>query len=207
MKSARYTKRLAVLLVLAALALGVCASAALADDLAPSDTPDVELGGGVFTIGAITFTNFDHVDLGAASTVSTEATAAAFAVTDTRGTGAGWHVTVQSSQFTGTYDSDTKTLPTNGYLYLQVVGTPSLDFGGPRPTIDPEIDGALESVKIDNGAVEIASAADTSGDAEIEGQGMGKYTFQATNYHLTIPAGAFATTYTSTVTVTLVTGP
>jgi hypothetical protein len=132
---------------------------------------------------------------GTAQTVSAQL--ATFTVDDSRGTGAGWNVTVQATQFAehnGTsYVTGGKTLPTSSLT----MPAPTVTANGttsPAPTIQAGAPWA-----IDAGAVKIASAAlDT---------GMGTYDFGAVTLSLTVPASAYANTYRSDVTVSVVSGP
>ena len=114
-----------------------------------------------------------------------------FTVYDSRGTGVGWNVTVQASQFTMTGH----TLAMNS-ISLPAPTVAKIDAtSGATPTI------VTGPYLIDNAsAVKIATAA-------ADGTGMGSYTFTPTNLTLSIPANAYAGTYTSTVTVSVVTGP
>lgn len=123
-----------------------------------------------------------------------------WSVNDARGSGAGWHVTVQASQFSTGVDGDTlpveslslkaPTLITAANL-LNLAGPPALTSSGPWT-----IDGA-SAVKV------VSAAAD---------KGQGEWDFTQANLlggdlTLTVPADAAAGTYTSTITTTLATGP
>jgi hypothetical protein len=140
---------------------------------------------------------FPEVTLdGSAQTVG--ASLAAFTVDDSRGTGAGWHVTAQATQFAehdGTsYVAGGKTLPT-GSLRMPAPTVTANGTISPAPTIEPGAPWAIDVAS----AVKIASAAvDT---------GMGTYDFDAVTLSLTVPASAYARTYRSDVTVSVVTGP
>jgi hypothetical protein len=108
-------------------------------------------------------------------------------VSDARGTGAGWHVLAQAEQFTGPVGHPL--VP--GSLEMSA---PSVTGPSPHPTIvaGPYI--------IDLASpFQIASAP--------LGTGMGSYTFSATTLTLAIPSYAYAGTYISTITITVVSAP
>ena len=174
---------------------GVFAPAALADD-----ANVVVTGGSLAITTAPTAGDFSGVTLdGTAKT--TTASLDNFQVNDARGSGAGWNVTVQATQFAehdGTgYVASGKTLPTSS-LSLANATVASPDTTSADPTM------TAGAYTVDAGsAVKIASAAvDT---------GMGKYdiSFAATaaDLTLTVPATAYAKTYRSDVTLTLASTP
>lgn len=102
-------------------------------------------------------------------------------------------MTVQATQFTATGH----TLPMNSISMPAPTVAKIASTSGNTPSI------TAGPYLIDNaGAVKIASAA-------ADGTGMGSYTFNAVPSTLTlsVPANAYAGTYTSTVTVSVVTGP
>jgi len=130
--------------------------------------------------------NFAGVTLNGANQTTT-ATLDSFVVSDLRGTGVGWHVTAQAAQFTGpvghplTLGSLKMSAPTvagPGTLPTVVVGPYIIDLAGP---------------------FQIASAAASTG--------LGAYIFSATTLTLAIPAYAYAGTYTSAVTISVVSAP
>jgi len=197
MKIRRNIRRIAVTAVAgSALVAGICTPAALADDTNVTVT-----GGSLAITTAPTAGDFPGVTLdGTAKT--TTATFDNFQVNDSRGTGAGWNVTVQATQFAewdstlGVYTVGGKTLPT-GSLSLANATVASPDTTSPDPTM------TAGPYTIDAGsAIKIASAAvDT---------GMGKYdiSFAAgDDLTLSIPASAYAKSYRSDVTLTLASTP
>ena len=182
-----------VMLVGAVSALvGLVAPAAHAED-----PTDVTVTAGSLAITSPTVANFTAVTLNGAAQTTTAAMDA-FSVSDLRGIGAGWNTTVQASQFAehdgSAYVTDGKTLAQNSLsmpeLTVAANGTTS-----PSPTITAgpySIDGAA--------AVKFASAGTDAG--------MGTYDFtQGGSLTLSIPSTAYATTYRSDVTVSVVTGP
>jgi WxL domain surface cell wall-binding len=114
-------------------------------------------------------------------------------VTDPRGTGKGWHVTVQASQFT---DRATRNTLPLGSLYMAAPNVAQHDWTSSAPP-------ALQdgSYFIDHGsAVQIASAA--------VGDGMGSYDFTpSAGLTLCVGADARPGAYVSTVTLSVVSGP
>jgi WxL domain surface cell wall-binding len=125
---------------------------------------------------------------------------ATWAVNDARGSGAGWHVTFQASQFTGTGGSP-PTLPT-GSLSLSEPATMTPTVGN---LALPPVVQCVPSCVLDGGsAASIAHA--------LAATGQGTWTMTQTNLlggdlAVTVPPSATADTYTSTLTFTLATGP
>ena len=116
-------------------------------------------------------------------------------VTDARGTGAGWNLTITSTTFT---DSSSHTLATTASTITGV--TSACVNGGtctnPTSTITypltvPAATSAPAAVKLFN------ASANT---------GMGRFTVTPT-VNVAIPGNTFSGTYTSTVTVAVVSGP
>jgi hypothetical protein len=130
-------------------------------------------------------------------------------VDDTTGTGAGWRITVSATTFT----DGTNTLPNTGRLSITgstsslTSATPSVACGGSciLPT-----DTTTYPVTITTAAS--SPTAYTIYDASA-GSGIGQITIGGSaaahpiGWWVTVPASADAGTYTSTIIVTLVTGP
>ena len=172
---------------------------ALAVPASAADPTDVTITGGSLAITNPAVANFSGVTLNGEAQSAT-AVMDGFSVTDARATGAGWNVTVGASQFAewdGTeYVASGRTLPASS-LSMPLVSVAKGDVsssGLPSITAGP--------YTIDSGSsVEIASAA-------ADGSGMGDYDFtQGGSLTLSVPASAYATTYRSTVTVSVATGP
>ena len=181
----RTTQRLAISTIAATALL----AAAFAPSAFAADDTSVTVTGGSLSITNPAAGVFDGVTItGVAQT--TDATLEAFSVSDLRGSGAGWHVMAQASQFTAP-----------GPLTL-AVGSLSM----PLPTVlspdttsaDPTFTAGSPYI-IDNGAVQIASAALNAG--------MGEYDFTPGDFTLSLPADVRAGVYTSTVTISVVTAP
>lgn len=181
-----------------------------------ADPTDLILNGGSFAITPPTgHTEVWTADFGTATLDGTQKTLTAaldsFKVTDARGTGIGWNVTVQATQFKQ-YDPNLLGPGLGGY----VTSGRSLAFSSltmAAPTIakaDATSSGppsGLAATGIDNNAgtagapagVKFASAA--TGD--VAGSGMGSYDFSAVVLTLKVPASAYKATYRSEVTVSL----
>lgn len=119
-----------------------------------------------------------------------------FAVTDARGTGAGWAVTVQATTFRewdgAAYVAGGRTLP-NGSLAMAAPAVAPTGTDSPGPVVAPG------SQAIDGATIVLArAAADT---------GMGTYTFTPGDLALTVPASTYAGTYRSEIAVTVASGP
>ena len=127
------------------------------------------------------------VVIGVAQT--TTAPLGVFSVSDLRGTGVGWHVTAQATQFTGVSHN----------LAVSSLSMSARTVTSPL-TLSPDPTGLGGVSTIDAvAAVQIASAA--------LNQGMGIYDFSATTLTLTLPAAVYADTYSSTVTLSAITAP
>jgi titin len=142
------------------------------------------------------------------------ASVSSFSVQDQQTTGSGWNVTVQASPLSCTagIDSGCRQNDNLGGGLLSMAGPLSVGTGG-SSCVSGCSSGTLTLPQgstpffIDNGAVKIASYAKTSGDAS--------YTFapgsidgvSGHNVGLTVPAHAYATTYHTTITLTVATGP
>lgn len=163
-----------------------------------ADDTLIDVIGGTLSVTNPTVADFANLTLdGTAQTVTTSMDN--FAVTDARGTGAGWRVQVNATQFCE-WDAllstcvllDGKTLPT-GSLSMPA---PSVAANGTTSPVPSLTSGPYA---IDGSTVTIASAA--------ADEGMGMYDFTTGNLSLSVPASAYARTYKSTVTVSTISGP
>jgi hypothetical protein len=149
--------------------------------------------GGTLSITQPTIGSFADVILDG-SVQTTTATVGSFTVTDATGTGNGWNVVVKASQFSDSINS--LTLPTDS-LSIALPTVTAKDGADLASTVTPNMG------TIDNGTgVKILSAA-------LEG-GMGAYDIAYASDALTLnllPKDVKAGTYTSTITVTVTTGP
>lgn len=165
-----------------------------------ADDTNVTVTGGTLSMTAFTAGDFAGVTLDG-TTKATTATVDAFSVTDATGTGAGWKLTAQATQFaewdstSGAYVVSGKTLPVNS-LDLSALTATANGTTSSAPTMTAAAD-------IDNGtgAVKFASAA--------VDEGMGKYDIGGGTgaLNLSIPASTYAKSYRSDVTVTLASTP
>jgi hypothetical protein len=137
-------------------------------------------------------------------------TLATYQAVDSRGTGVGWNITFQATQFACTNPTDAgcpvggDTFATSSLLMAVPTvachsGTSCISHAAP-PTISVGGTTAVDS----GSAVKVASAA--------VNKGMGTYDFtpgtiSTGNLQLNVPGGAYATTYHSTLTVSAVSGP
>ncbi len=121
---------------------------------------------------------------------TTTAALAAFSVSDLTGTGEGWTVTAQATNF-------------NGVTHNLAEG--SLEMS--QPTVvangttspEPSILGSAAYV-LDGGSVATIASADTD-------EGMGTYDFSATTLTLSLPADVYADAYASTITISVISAP
>jgi X-Pro dipeptidyl-peptidase len=178
--------RLALATAAALAALAVPAQAA-------TDTTSIQLNGGTLSFTQQPLAdNFPATSLtGAPQLVSTNMND--WKVNDARGTGAGWNVSFQASQFD---DGAGHTLPTGSLLMTAPVVSP---VNALNLAVPPLLQGA--TFTLDNGtAASVVSAAALTG--------QGEWNFDQPNLaggdlHLTVPATAYAGTYTSNLTFTL----
>lgn len=178
-----FTRRLAISTV----AAGTLFATAFTPGAFASDGTTATVTGGALDITNPAAADFEVRSItGVAQT--TTAALEAFSVSDLRGSGAGWHVLAQASQFT----TGTKTLAAGS------LSTPALTVTSPDTTsADPTM--AAGPYVLDNGPLQIASAALNAG--------MGEYDFSASSLTLALPADVFAGAYASTVTISVVTAP
>jgi hypothetical protein len=114
-------------------------------------------------------------------------------VNDARGTGAGWNVTFQASQFS---DGSGHTLPTGSLKVLAPVVTPVNVLNLALPPLPQGASFTLDS----GSAVPVVSAAAATGQGEWQ---FDQLNAALKDLQLTVPADAFAGTYTSNLTFTL----
>ena len=189
--------KMALMSALAVVILAMAAGAALATD----PTTDTTVTGGQFAIesamtvpahlSAITLT-------GVAKTATGEFSG--FSINDPRGTGAGWNVTLHATIFDNGTHAD-KDLAAGSFSVpaMTVDMNDAATDSGDVPTLSQ-----AEAIPIDaaSGSVKFASAP-SDGSA-----GMGWYDFsQGGDWTLSVPTNAYAGVYTSTVTMSLTTGP
>jgi formylglycine-generating enzyme required for sulfatase activity len=157
--------------------------------LAQSNTT-VVVAAGTFTMTTPEVGNFAGVTIDGRAK-QTDATLAMFSVGDLRGTGAGWRVTAQATQFANANAS--RKLPT-GSLQMSAPTVSAQGTQSPLPIV------TSGPYTIDAGSpAKIAGAAFQTG--------MGRYDFGATTLTLSLSADTHADTYTSTVTLTVAAGP
>ena len=121
---------------------------------------------------------------------STTGTMDQFAIIDARGNGAGYHLTLQATQFA---TQDGKILPLNSLTVDGLSIASGTGVTSPAPT-------ATGAAVIDNATgVVVLTAADD--------QGLGKFNVAPATMTLAIPASVEAGQYSSTMTASLVTGP
>ena len=163
---------------------------------AAGGSTSVTLSGGSLSFSTTpSASNFATTSLtGTPQTIHTEL--ASWGVTDARGTGGGWHVTFQASQFLG---AGGISLPTGSLALTAPLVTPN----GLNLAVPPLAQAA--TFVLDAGsAVGIVHA--------LEATGQGAWSMTQSNLlggdlALTIPANAAAGTYTSNLTFTLAAGP
>ncbi len=162
----------------------------------PSDT-EVVLSGGPLSVDSFAVSDFTTVQM---SGVAQQTTAMLdpFTVTDSRGTGAGWRLTVQASRFWewdgGAFVPDGHSLPI-GSLHFPGLAAEAVGTVSGMPAVS-SYDGYVDGT----GTLVLASSA--------TGEGMGTYQFSATDaMSLSIPSAAYAGTYRAVLTMSVISGP
>lgn len=118
-------------------------------------------------------------------------------LTDSRGTGLGWNMTITSTQFT-TGGASPNTLPTSASTITAVSSSCKPGSTCTNPTNSVTYPLGLPSGATAPTAVKLMNAALLTG--------LGKFTVTPT-VSVSVPANSFAGTYTSTITLAVVSGP
>lgn len=173
--------------ILLALTLGSMGTA-----FADSPAPSTSVSGGSLTetAGTVTITNPTLTGSNQLITMSIP-----LELTDLTGTGAGWHVTITSTSFAN--GSHTLDAP----LCTGVALNSTTPHDGNGTYTDPaltSLSGAIPAGASAPTAASLTSAAATSG--------MGKFNLDAT-FTISLPSNAYSGTYSSTITLAVVTGP
>lgn len=166
-------------------------------NIGESDATQVEVKGGALSVDKPNVRDFAPVTLNG-SPKTTTASMRPFSVADATGTGAGWKLAAQASQFaeadpTGAYVPGGKTLPTES---LSLDGLTVAPDGTTSP---PPMVQAGPHILDGPGAVTLLTAS--------AGAGMGRFVVTPSPLTLAVPSDAFARTYRSDVTLSLVSGP
>lgn len=184
-----------------AVAVGVFVLAMAAASVAYAETASVTVTGGSLSVTAANVT-LSGVTLNGADQTATSASGSnAWSAADARGTGLGWNLTIDSTDFT---DGGTPLRTLNISAADQLFKIQLLDAnvgvtaGNTKPTSSVTTLTAIPEAPA--AALKFASAAVNAG--------MGSYTL-APNFELMVPAETFvgAAAYTATITVTAVSAP
>ncbi len=189
--------KVALLSALAVVIFAMAAGVALATD----PTTDTTVAGGDLAIqSAMTVpAHLSPITLtGVAQTATGEFSG--FSINDPRGMGAGWNVTLHATIFAnGTTAGKDLAAGSLSVPVMTVDKNALSNDSGPVPTLSRTDPVAIDAA---SGSVQFASAPD-DGSA-----GMGWYDFsQGGDWTLSVPTNAYAGVYTSTITMSLTTGP
>ncbi|HEU4658614.1 MAG TPA: WxL domain-containing protein [Capillimicrobium sp.] len=181
----------------AAIAAVIASLVAAASASAESDTTSVTITGGSLSYTVpLQADDFPNVQLNGLTQV-VKANVDPYSITDARGSGAGWNLTISASQFS---DGSGHTLPTGSLTLVNLgVPVPEVNLGGLVPPVP-----TLPASPIDGGTTQkIISAA----ALPLSGTGQWNFVPLANALVLSVPPTATPGTYTSTITTTLSTGP
>ncbi|MFD1739608.1 WxL domain-containing protein [Bacillus salitolerans] len=183
--------------IVTTMAFGIVATAFSTHSFA-STTSTVQ--GGTLSGGSMTFTGLPATLNG--TLVKSTANWAIGDITDARGTGEGWNLSLTLTQFkevdgNGAYVIGGKSLATNS---LKVVGVPTINKKDSTSSDITTITPVASGTALDNGSTVKVLSASLNG-------GMGSYTIGNLGVELTIPANAYAKTYKTDATVTINTAP
>ncbi len=186
------------------LGLGVAAVLGLGTSLsafAAADTGAV-ITGGTLSGGGLGFASFGAITLNGAQQTSTAPFTLAN-VTDARGTGAGWNVSLSLTPL-AEYNTGTSAYVTSGKTLaassIKVTTAPVVSLVDSTSSSANTITPVATTTALDTGsAVKLLSAAAAGG--------MGTYSFSTMTSTLTVPANAYAKTYKSDATVSLNVAP
>ena len=212
MKGRKHITRFTIVMVMAVLAVGVFAGAALAAGESNAETSAATLAGtdnptmSDWTPGA-----FGATLTGANAVLTADAAEHTafgnFTVTDATGTGAGWYVQVKAETFhtTTQINSETKVVHANALHMPEFTITHNTDASA-DPTLDAAYADYVPYAGTDKyltvGTTD-TTVAHADGDTDA---GMGQYTFAPKSpWLLDIPADVYEATYHSEITVTVVT--
>jgi hypothetical protein len=179
--------------IFATFILGAALCALPATALGASATATGTLTGSTLSLSTSATPSFSaNLDLGD----STPTYTVPLTIQDTRGTGAGWNATITSTQFT-TGGGTPSTLATNA---SSLTGVTSICASGTctNPTNAVTYPIAVPAAPVAPAAVKFFNAAANTG--------MGKFTNTPT-IGVFVPQSSVAGTYTSTLTISIVSGP
>jgi hypothetical protein len=169
--------------------------------VAYAETATMTVSGGTLSVTAADVA-LSAVTLDGTDKTSTSASGSnAWTAQDSRGTGAGWHLTIDSTDFT------------DGGTPLRTIDISSADQEFKVQLLDANIAVTSGNTKPTSSVTaltaipEAPAAALTFASAAVDA-GMGSYTLNP-NFELEVPAATFvgSGTYTATITVTAVTAP
>jgi hypothetical protein len=166
--------------------VSLAGSLALGPDVASAATGSVTLTGGSLAITA-TPTNFTYPSTVLTGSAITLTSSFSLTVDDATGSGAGWNLTASAPPLT---DSVGNTIPAGNQTIESVVVS---GVTGTAPT-----NGVSYPMGLPTSTAKIFSANANTG------RGQSTETF---NLQLVVPADAFAGTYTTSLTVSLISGP
>jgi hypothetical protein len=175
------------------LVVGCVVLCAPASSFAASATATGTVSGSTFSVSTASAPAFTaNLDAGD----STPTYTAALTSQDTRGTGAGWNETITSTQFT-TGVPNNYTLATNASSLTGVSVTNGTGTNT-APTNSVTYPLAVPAAAVAPAAVKFINAAANTG--------MGRFTLTPT-VGVFVPQNTFAGTYTSTLTIAIISGP
>ena len=180
-----------VFFVMLVMAIGGSVAAFAAGPTSSSTNAQVAVGAGSLTESGPTSVSATPVTLTGDDQTTTYALG--ITVTDATGSGTGWNLTISSSQFTGANPANT--LPAGA---SSIQGAPTVACSGTGTHCTSPNNGISYPMPVGSSAGKFFNAA--------AGSGLGKFTITPT-VTVAIPGNTYADTYTSTVSVAIVSGP
>lgn len=181
-----------VFLAVLAMAVGSSAVAFAAGPTSSSTNASVAVNAGNLTESGPTSVSANAVTLTGDDQTTTYSLG--ITVTDATGSGTGWNLTISSTQFTGTNNSANKLAADASSIQT----APSVACSGVGGHCTSPTDSITYPLAISSSASKFFNAA--------AGSGLGKFTITPA-VTVAIPGNTYADTYTSTVSVAIVSGP
>ena len=181
----------------AAITFAAMSLLAITAGAASAETASVTVSGGSLTVSPANVT-LSGITLDGTDQVSTSASGANnWSAVDARGTGVGWNLTIDSTDFSDGGSNSIDISAADSKFRIQLLdGNIGTTAGNAKPT--SSVTSLTDIPEAPAAALKFASAA--------VGDGMGSYTLNP-NFDFAVPAETYAAAYTATITISAVSGP